>query len=54
MNNITPNREPYQQGYYPPRPTGMTCSMRTFWPWQMVRFLIINLKMLKLMANSRH
>lgn len=48
------NPEPYQASYYPPRPTRMTCAMRTFVPWQMMRFLVINLKMLKLMANSRH
>jgi hypothetical protein len=52
--NPTPNREPYQQAYYPPRPTGFTRAMRTLWPWQVVRFFVINLKMLKLMANSRH
>ncbi|OIQ82551.1 hypothetical protein GALL_356690 [mine drainage metagenome] len=49
-----PNREPYQQAYYPPRPTAFTRAMRTLWPWQLVRFIVINLKMLKLMAKSHH
>jgi hypothetical protein len=46
------NREPYQQAYYPPRPTTFTRAMRKFLPWQLVRFLVINLKMIKLMRKS--
>ena len=46
------NREPYQQAYYPPRPTTLTRSMRKFLPWQLVRFLVINLKMIMLMRKS--
>ena len=49
-----PNKEPYQQAYYPPKPTGLTCFMRKFLPWQFVRFVIINLKMIKLMSRSHH
>jgi hypothetical protein len=48
------NKEPYQQAYYPPKPTGFTQFMRTFLPWQFVRFLVINLKMIKLMSRSHH
>lgn len=48
------NREPYQQAYYPPAPTRFTRFMRTCVLWQMVRFLIINFKMFKLMTGSRH
>ena len=44
------NKEPYQQAYYPPLPTGFTRAMRTFVPWQVVRFVVINLKMLKLIS----
>jgi hypothetical protein len=47
-----PNKEPYQQAYYPPTPTGFTRSMRTCVLWQIYRFIAINLKMLKLMAKS--
>lgn len=46
------NKEPYQQAYYPPAPTLFTRLMRTSILWQAVRFLVINLKMLKLMRNS--
>ena len=48
------NKEPYQQAYYPPKPTSLTCFMRKFLPWQLVRFAVINLKMIKLMRNSHH
>ncbi len=54
MSNTTTNREPYQQAYYPPVPTGLTRYMRTSLVWQTVRFLVINIKMLKLMAKSKH
>ncbi len=46
------NKEPYQQAYYPPVPTGMTRYMRTSLLWQFYRFLIINFKMIKLIAKS--
>jgi hypothetical protein len=48
------NREPYQQAYYPPKPTGLTCFMRKFLPWQMLRFAVINFKMIRLMGKSHH
>ncbi len=53
MGNIT-NREPYQQAYYPPKPTGLTRFMRTCLIWQFYRFVVINFKMLKLIAKSHH
>ncbi len=46
------NKEPYQQAYYPPVPTGITCHMRSNVIWQIFRFFVINLKMLKLMRKS--
>lgn len=48
------NKDPYQQAYYPPTPTGFTRYMRTSILWQLYRFVVINLKMLKLMAKSHH
>ena len=48
----TANKEPYQQAYYPPAPTNLTCLMRTSLIWQLFRFVAINLKMLKLMRKS--
>lgn len=46
------NKEPYQQAYYPPTPTRFTRSMRQLLPWQLVRFAVINLKMIRLMRKS--
>ena len=54
MSGKITNKEPYQQAYYPPTPTGLTRYMRTSFLWQVVRFLVINLKILKLMAKSHH
>lgn len=48
------NREPYQQSYYPPVPTGFVKYMRTSLPWQFIRFWIINYKILRLMVKSQH
>jgi len=53
MGKIT-NREPYQQAYYPPAPTGFTRMMRTSFIWQAYRFIILNVKILKLMSQSHH
>ena len=46
------NKDPYQQAYYPPRPTVFTLTMRQSLLWQMVRFVIINIKILSLMSKS--
>jgi hypothetical protein len=54
MSNKVLNKEPYQQAYYPPVPTGITRYMRTSLIWQTIRFLVINVKMLQLMAKSKH
>lgn len=54
MPNKTINREPYEQSFYAPAPTRMTRYLRISFPWQLFRFLILNLKMLKLMAKSHH
>jgi len=48
------NRGPYQQAYYPPVPTGFTRFMRTFVPWQFVRFLVINFRIFKLLMKTDH
>jgi hypothetical protein len=46
------NKEPYQQAYYPPVPTRLTRYMRTSIVWQLIRFVIINIKILKLMWKA--
>lgn len=50
----TLNREPYQQAYYAPEPTKFTRFLRTCLLWQFWRFIVINLKILKLLAKSHH
>jgi hypothetical protein len=40
--------------FYATTPTRFTRFMRTFIPWQMVRFVWINLKMLRIIARSHH
>ena len=48
------NKEPYQQAYYPPVPTGLTKYMRTSFLWQLWRFLVINLKIFRLLTKSHN
>lgn len=43
---------PYEQGYFPPVPTGFTKFIRTCVVWQFMRFIIINIKMMKVVAKS--
>ena len=40
------------EAFYAPRPTRFTVFLRTFLPWQVVRFAVINLKMLRIIARS--
>jgi hypothetical protein len=40
------------QSTYATRPTRWTLFMRTFWPWQLWRFAIINLKMIGIIRRS--
>lgn len=54
MTNKATNKEPYQQAYYPPTPTGLTKYARKSIIWQTIRFFIINAKILKLMMKSHH
>lgn len=48
------NKEPYQQAYYPPVPTGLTRYMRQSLIWQFFRFWVINFKIFMLLVKSRH
>jgi len=41
-------RKPYEQSYFPPVPTKLTKFFRTNLIYQFVRFLIINIKMLRM------
>ena len=42
------------QHLYAPVPTAGTRWLRTFVPWQMVRFAIINTRMLRLIWRGHH
>lgn len=40
------------QARYATRPTRFTLFMRTFLPWQMWRFAVINLKMIEIIGRG--
>lgn len=44
-------RKPYEQNYYPPVPTGLTKFFRTNLLWQFFRFLVLNVKMLRMVRK---
>lgn len=44
-------RKPFEQSYYPPVPTRFTLHLRSNLPWQFVRFIIINFKMLRMIRK---
>ncbi|MCC6929973.1 MAG: hypothetical protein IT359_13405 [Gemmatimonadaceae bacterium] len=43
---------PYTEESYVPVATRRTRALRTFLPWQLLRFIAINLKMLRMIAKS--
>ena len=45
-------RRPYEPGSFAPVPTGWTRFLRTFLPWQIIRFAAINLRMLRMISKS--
>jgi hypothetical protein len=46
------DRPHLREDFYSTKPTGFTVFMRTFLPWQLVRFAVINLKMLRIIRRS--
>jgi len=48
----TPARPHLTEQFYAPKPTRFTVFLRTFLPWQVVRFAFINLKMLRIIRRS--
>lgn len=46
------NKEPYQQAYYPPKPTWWTRYFRKCLIWQHIRFWVINIKIFKLLLKG--
>jgi len=50
MPAATPTRS--TESFYATRPTRTTVFLRTFLPWQLWRFVAINLKMLRIIVRS--
>lgn len=46
--------EQYAQNDYTPVPTGFTVFMRTCVIWQFIRFIFINIKMIRVVSKSHH
>lgn len=42
----------YEPEYYALTPSSFVKFMRVFWPWQILRFLYINFKMVKMIGKS--
>jgi len=42
----------YTQEHYAPMPTKTTLFWRNFIPWQIVRFFVLNLKILKIVVKG--
>lgn len=42
------------QGVFATKPTDFTKSLRTNILWQMIRFVVINIKMIKVIRKSHH
>lgn len=54
MNATKPSadsRIPFEQTYYPPIPTAFTKKMRTNILWQLFRFAVINVKILRMVRK---
>jgi hypothetical protein len=41
-----------RSAYYATRPTGFTRYLRTSLPWQAIRFVLLNLKMIRIIGMS--
>ena len=46
-----PVRKPFEQSYYPPVPTRFTKFFRTNLIYQFFRFLVLNIKMLRMVRK---
>lgn len=46
------NRQPYEPAYYSAVPTGFTKHLRTNPLWQAWRFVVINIKMVRMISRS--
>jgi hypothetical protein len=49
---LDPEPAHFTERFYATRPTARVLFLRTFLPWQLWRFVVINLKMLRIIARS--
>lgn len=42
----------YSDKYYAAHPTRRTMFWRKFWPWQMVRFIVLNLMVMRIVVKG--
>jgi hypothetical protein len=56
MNSASEFDQPSRttESFFATKPTAFTRFMRTCLPWQLVRFAVINLKMIRIIARSHH
>lgn len=47
-------RRPSDREFFVPTPSRVTLFFRTFLPWQLVRFVWINLKMVRMIGIGHH
>ncbi len=47
-------RRPSDREFFVPMPSRITLFFRTFLPWQLVRFVWINLKMVRMIGIGHH
>ena len=54
LNADSPQGARFQPSFFATKPTAATKFMRTFLPWQLVRFVWINLRMIIIIHRSHH
>ena len=52
MPQLEPTSARTTEAFFAPKPTRWTLFLRTFIPWQIVRFVAINVKMLRMIRIS--
>jgi hypothetical protein len=54
MTDVNAGSQParMQESYFAPKPTRATRFLRTFIPWQLWRFAVINLRMARIIFRS--
>lgn len=52
LTNPNPDAAHLRESFYATKPTPFTVFMRTFLPWQFVRFAVINLRMFVVIGKS--